>query len=114
MGRQLTARFDSQAGADGATNAYNGFGDLTSSTTSMAGFSKTLTHLYDEAGRRTRLTHADGQAFTYAYDALDRLSGVYEGAGPRPRLPHSATTIAGSPRRAPSGWGAARPTPMTR
>lgn len=47
----------------------------------MAGFSKTLTALYDEGGRRTRLTHPDGQAFTSAYDALDRLSGVYEGVG---------------------------------
>ncbi|MGG2362704.1 hypothetical protein ACE4Z5_27795, partial [Salmonella enterica] len=45
----------------------------------MGGFSKTLLSEYDQAGNRTRLTHADGQAFTYAYDALNRLSGLYQG-----------------------------------
>jgi len=78
MNRQLTAKFDSQTGADGLTNSYDPFGNLVSSTIAMAGFSKSLTGLYDEASRRTRLTHADGQAFTYAYDALDRMTLVSE------------------------------------
>jgi RHS repeat-associated protein len=81
MGRQLSARFDSTAGADGVTNVYNGFGDLTSSTISMSGFSAAVGSSYDQGGRRTAVVHPDGQTFTYAYDALGRLSGLYEGAG---------------------------------
>ena len=60
LGRQLTARFDSQAGADGITNAYDGFGNLASSTIAMAGFSKAVTALYDADNNRTRVTHPDG------------------------------------------------------
>jgi RHS repeat-associated protein len=81
LGHQLTAKFDAAAGADGITSAYDGFGQLTSSTISMGGFMKTLSSLYDPDGNRTQLTHPDGQAFTYAYDGVDRLSGVYEGVG---------------------------------
>jgi len=81
LGRQLTAKFDSQAGADGITNGYDGFGNLTSSIIAMAGFSKAVTSLYDLDNNRTRVTHSDAQAFTYAYDARDRLNGVYEGIG---------------------------------
>jgi RHS repeat-associated protein len=81
LGRQLTARFDSVGGADGVTNAYDGFGNLASSTISMAGFSKAVSSLYDADNNRTRVTHPDAQAFTYAYDARDRLSGVYQGIG---------------------------------
>ena len=81
MGRQLTAKFDSAIGTDGVTNTYNGFGDLLTSRLKMGNFDKTLTSIYDGAGRRTRLTHPDSQAFTYAYDDLSRLSGVYQGTG---------------------------------
>jgi RHS repeat-associated protein len=80
-GRQLFARFDAAAGPDGVTNTYNGFGDLLTSNLTMGTFNKTVTSAYDAAGRRTQVTHPDGQAFTYAYDNLSRLSGVYEGAG---------------------------------
>ncbi len=79
LGRQLTAKFDSQAGADGITNTYDGFGNLASSTISMSGFSKSVSSLYDADDNRTRVTHPDTQAFTYTYDARDRLSGLYEG-----------------------------------
>jgi len=81
LGRQLTAKFDSSGGADGLTNAYDGFGNLASSTIAMAGFSKAISALYDADNNRTRITHPDTQAFTYAYDARDRLTGVYEGIG---------------------------------
>jgi YD repeat-containing protein len=49
----------------------------------MAGFTKAITSPqvdYDAAGRRTKVTHPDGQAFSYTYDARDRLTGIYEGA----------------------------------
>lgn len=42
----------------------------------MGGFSRTLSSDYDEVGNRTRLTHPDGQAFTYGYDAIGRLASL--------------------------------------
>jgi len=79
-GLMLNARFDSMAGADGIASAYNGFGDLTSSTISMSGFTKALTNsLYDKEGHRLELTHPDGQKFTTTRDGLNRLKNLYEG-----------------------------------
>jgi len=81
LGRQLTAKFDSTGGADGITNTYDGFGNLKTSQIGMGGFTKTITSAYNLDNLRTQVTHPDGQAFTYAYDTRDRLSGVYEGVG---------------------------------
>ena len=81
LGRQLTAKFDSVAGADGITNVYDRFGNLTSSTIAMAGFSKTLSSLYDLDNNRTRLTHPDTLAMRYDYDTRDRLATVDQGTG---------------------------------
>lgn len=72
-GLQTAARFDSASGADAIANAYDGFGRLTSSTVSMSGVSRTVGHLYDADGNRIRVTHPDGNYFTYDYDGLDRL-----------------------------------------
>jgi RHS repeat-associated protein len=79
LDRQLSAKFDAATGADGLASSYDAFGNFSSSAISMGGFSKTLSAEYDEAGNRSRLTHPDGQSFTYSYDALKRLSGVYQG-----------------------------------
>lgn len=78
-GLQLYARFGLASGP-GVTNTYDGFGRLASSTTTMGGVSRTLGYLHDANGNRTRVTHPDGNFFSYAYDGLDRLTGVYEGA----------------------------------
>ncbi|MFL6740825.1 MAG: RHS repeat-associated core domain-containing protein [Sphingomicrobium sp.] len=80
LGRQLTAKFDSSGGADGITNTYDGFGNLTSSQISVAGFTKAVASIYDLDNNRTEVT-VDGQGFTYAYDARDRLAGLFEGIG---------------------------------
>jgi YD repeat-containing protein len=79
LGHQLTAKFDSATGADRITNAYNGFGELISSTISIGGVSKTVAGLFDPDGNRTRLTFPDANVFTYAYDGLDRESGILQG-----------------------------------
>jgi RHS repeat-associated protein len=108
LGRQLTAKFDSTSGADGITNAYDGFGNLTSSTISMAGFGKAVTALYDLDNNRTRVTHPDAQAFTYAYDARDRLTGVYEGIGtstPLDTFAYNADDTLGTRTEAATGGG---------
>ncbi|MBB4096469.1 RHS repeat domain-containing protein [Sphingomonas kyeonggiensis] len=77
-GLQTAARFDSASGADAVTNGYDGFGRITSSTTSMVGVSRSLGYQYDAGGNRARITHPDGNYFTYAYDGLDRPSDAYE------------------------------------
>ena len=85
LGGQVTAKFDSQAGADGITSTYDGFGNIRTSSISMGGFAKTVCAagqpcLYDADNNRTQVT-VDGQAFTYTYDARDRLTGIFEGVG---------------------------------
>ncbi|MBL7598979.1 RHS repeat protein, partial [Escherichia coli] len=77
-GLQTAARFDSASGADAVTQVYDGFGRITSSATSMAGVSRSLSYQYDADGNRTRITHPDGNVFTYAYDGLDRPADTYE------------------------------------
>ena len=79
MGRQKTATFDSTTGADGITNSYNGFGELTSTTLAMGTFSKTIGETYNVALNRKQITHPDGQVFSYCYDALSRLTTVAQG-----------------------------------
>ncbi|NIJ20281.1 RHS repeat-associated protein [Sphingomonas naasensis] len=75
-GLQTAARFDSALGADTVTSGYDGLGQLTSTTTSMGGTSRTFSYLYDRNGNRTRITHPDGNYFTYAYDGLDRATSI--------------------------------------
>lgn len=70
-GLQLYARFDSATG-EGVTTAYDGFGRIASSTTSMDGASRTISYQYDADGNRTQMTFPDGNYVTYSYDALDR------------------------------------------
>jgi len=99
QGRQLAAKFDSSASADGLASVYDVFGRLASSTISMGGFSKVLTALYDVRGRRERLIHPDNQAFTYVNDPADRLTGIYVRNG---RSPNSTMQL---PPRIPASLG---------
>lgn len=77
MGLQTFARFGSVTGT-GVTNVYDAFGRLRSSTTTMDGTARTVTSDYDSHGNRIRITHPDGNAFEYAYDAADSLIFVSE------------------------------------
>ena len=79
MGHQLSATFSSSG--QGVTNSYDGFGELTSTTSNMDGAARTLSYQYDADSDRTQVTHPDGANFTYGYDGTDRLNGLYEGVG---------------------------------
>src|SRR5438105_5044215 len=48
----------------------------------MAGSSRTIGHLYDRDGNRTRIDHPDGAFFTYDYDPLDRMARLHENGVP--------------------------------
>jgi RHS repeat-associated protein len=77
-GLMTKARFDSLSG-EGITSSYNGFGELKTSQINLGGLNKTLSYAYDLAGKRTELTQADGQKFSYKRDTLGRVSNLYEG-----------------------------------
>ena len=74
-GLQTKARFDSLTGA-GITYTYDGFGRLTAETQNTDGISRTVSSRYDANGNRTRVTHPDGQYWTFDYDGLDRVIRV--------------------------------------
>ena len=72
QGRQTSARFDSTVG-EGIVHAYNGFGDLASSTATMGGVSRALGYTHNANGALTRLTYPDGHLVNYYRDGLDRI-----------------------------------------
>ena len=78
-GLQLSASFGS-ANGQGLTSTYDRAGRLTASTNNVGGTARTLSYAYDANGNRTRLTWPDGNYATFAYDGLDRMSLIREGA----------------------------------
>jgi RHS repeat-associated protein len=68
---------------EGETNVFNGFGDLTSRKSRMAGYARTLSYEFDKESNRTRVTHPDGAYFTYGRDGLNRVCRLDESAGPK-------------------------------
>ena len=77
-GLQTYSRFDSTSGEGLSTN-YDGFGRATSSSLTMDGTTRTLSHTYDKNGNRTELTWPDSIKTSYSYDGLDRMSVLFEG-----------------------------------
>ncbi len=77
QGRQTYARFGSSSG-QGITNVYDGFGRNTSSSSNMGGVSRTVGHIHDADGNRTRVSHPDSNYFVYGYDGLNRLTAITE------------------------------------
>src|SRR3546814_90352 len=53
---------------------------MTSSALKMDGVTRTLSCAWDRDGNRTQLTWPDAQKTSYAYDGLDRMSVLYQGA----------------------------------
>lgn len=80
-GLQLYARFDSAAAAsEGLTTTYDAFGRMASSAFKMDGVTRTLSYASDKNGNRTELTWPDATKTSYAYDGLDRMTTLYQGA----------------------------------
>jgi RHS repeat-associated protein len=77
-GLQTAARFDGLGGADAVLSGYNGFGELTSSTTAMGGVSRTLTYEYDADGNRIWTRYPGGFGAYQSWDGLNRPSVTYE------------------------------------
>ena len=73
-GNQLTATYST--GGQGITNAYNGLGQLASSSNNLGGAALTLSYQYDADGNRIRLTYPDSVYIGYTYDGLDRMSAA--------------------------------------
>jgi RHS repeat-associated protein len=65
---------------EGESNAFDGFGNLTSRKSRMAGTTRELTYQYDAEGNRIRITHPDGTYFTYNRDGLNRVCTLGESA----------------------------------
>lgn len=78
LGRRLYSRFDSATGP-GTSTDFNGFGEITSESSTIGGSNKSLYYQYDLNGNRTQVTHPDGAFFVYQYDGNDRLTGIFEG-----------------------------------
>jgi YD repeat-containing protein len=64
----------------GVSNAYDGFGRNVSTTSTMGGVSRTVSHRYDLEGRRTELAFPDGVKAWFARDRLGRMTEGYQGA----------------------------------
>jgi RHS repeat-associated protein len=95
-----TATSSCSSSGEGETNQYNGFGDLSRRTSRVGSTSRVLTYAYDAESNRTRITHPDGQAFSYRFDGLNRFCSVNEGSS------SLACTSSGAPLRVtyrPSG-----------
>lgn len=65
-------------------NTYDGFGNLKTATTAEGYYPtnnvRELIYEYDDNGNRTKITHPDGQYFSYEYDGVDNLSVINESA----------------------------------
>lgn len=79
-GLQTRARFDGFSGY-GTTYVLDGFGRVLEEKRNMDGPTWTVYSQYDANGNRIRITHPDGQYFTYTYDGLDRPSRIKDATG---------------------------------
>jgi RHS repeat-associated protein len=77
VGQQVYARFASVNGY-GVTNSYDGFGRLRNSAISSQSSSRSVSADFDANGNRTQVT-TPFRSWSYSYDGLDRLVGLFEG-----------------------------------
>ena len=67
LGALTYARFDG-ANGPGVSFAYDAFGRVLTETSNTFGPARTITSLYDVAGRRTQLRYSDGRLNNYGYN----------------------------------------------
>ena len=81
----------------GSSPGQDGFGRQNSSILLMDGVTQGLGRIYDDVNNRVTLYHPSGFAFTYAYDALGRLSSLSGGLGANATLATFAYNAQGLP-----------------
>jgi RHS repeat-associated protein len=106
QGHQTAARFDSSAGADAVLNSWDVLGHPETSTTRMAGVTRTLTYGYDPAGNRLSIQHPDSKSFIFTYDLLGRMTNGYaNGTDPLTAISYDNQGRRGAVARAAGGTG---------
>jgi len=81
-GLQTCARFGSPSG-QGVTDAWDGHGRHSSTTSDVYGTALTFAFDYDLDGNRTRMTGTTGYIMSFAYDGLDRMTGLLDSGNTR-------------------------------
>jgi len=81
-GLQTYARFGSPSG-QGVTDAWDGLGRHSSTTSDVYGTALTFAYDYDLDGNRTRMTGTTGYIMSFAYDGLDRMTGLLDSGNTR-------------------------------
>lgn len=76
----MTSAVFSSSGA-GITNIFDGFGRMTSTTSTMGGVSRTVSQGFDGDGDRISVTYPDSNYVDYGYDGDDRFADVRENGG---------------------------------
>ncbi|MBV9930233.1 MAG: RHS repeat protein, partial [Alphaproteobacteria bacterium] len=88
-GLQTSARFGSASGPGIATR-YDGFGRVSSTTSTMDGTSRTLTYSYREDGARSRIDSNFGYGSYATYDAGGAILSMSDGSGSEARFGYDA------------------------
>ena len=78
-GLQIYATFDAPW-SEGIFNAYDGFGRLTTSSTTMGGTSRSISHQYNANGHRILMTYPDNVSIGTHRDMADRFFYNYTSA----------------------------------
>lgn len=60
----------------GLSNTYDGRGNILTATTNQSGAAQTIVYTYDLNGNRETIKHPDNARFKYAFDGINRVTGV--------------------------------------
>lgn len=60
----------------GLSNTYDGVGNILSATTNQSGTAQTINYTYDLNNNRETIQHPDSVTFKYAFDGINRVTGV--------------------------------------
>ncbi len=60
----------------GLSNTYDGRGNILTATTNQSGTAQTIVYSYDLNSNRETIKHPDNVSFKYAFDGMNRVTGV--------------------------------------